>query len=60
MNLRGAVAELRRQGLSADPAFLSLYAETRRHGRRNLLFTLIGSALIAAIPIGVRIFDWRW
>ena len=60
VNLVGAVADLRRQGLSADPAFMSLYAETRRHGRLKLVFTLIGAALIAIIPIGVRIFDWRW
>ena len=60
VNFRGAVAELRRQGLSADPAFMSLCAETRRHGRLKLVFTLIGMALIAIIPIGVRIFDWCW
>ena len=60
LNLVGGVEHLRRQGLADDPEFMAHYREGRRGGARQIIFILVGSALIGVIPLGVRYLGWQW
>ena len=60
LNLVGGVEYLRRQGLSEDPEFMARYREGKRGGGRQVVFILVGFALIGAILLGVRYLGWHW
>ncbi len=53
------IETLRRQQLGQDQEFMSLYAEGKRHARRQIIFILIGVVLIGVLLIGVRYGGWR-
>ncbi len=54
------IENLRRQHLGQDQEFMSLYAEGKRHARRQITFILIGVVLIGILLVGVRYLGWRW
>ena len=54
------IENVRRQQLGQDPEFMSLYAERKRHARRQITFILIGVVLIGVLIIGLRYAGWRW
>ncbi len=54
------IENLRRQQFGHDQEFMSLYAEGKRHARRQIVFVLIGVVLIGVLLLGVRYLGWRW
>ncbi len=59
-NPNGGVAFLRRHGLAEDPEFMELYRNAKRGSLRQLVFLLIGLALVGVILFGVRYLGWTW
>ncbi len=60
LNPKGGVEFLRRHGLAEDPEFMELYRDAKRGNLRQLVFLLIGLALIGVILLGVRYLGWSW
>ena len=54
LNPKGGVEFLRRHGLAEDPAFMARYRDAKRGNLRQLVFILIGLALIGVMMLGVR------
>ena len=54
------IENLRRQQFGQDQEFMSLYAEGKRHARRQITFILIGVVLIGILLVGARYGGWQW